>query len=250
MGVRRGCVENLTSHIPVPTPPISSPAPAVFEASALAKEFDDGRVAALQGVDFTIAAGEFVALVGPSGSGKTTLLNMLGLLDSPTSGSLTYRGDQMLSLPDPANYRAREVGFIFQSFHLLGTFSVIENVQIPMFGQGMSAKSRVARAAELLEAVGLSHRLNHLPVKLSGGERQRAAIARSLANRPGVLLADEPTGNLDSKNAAQVMELLSQLQREHRTTLVLVTHDREVAAHASRLLTMRDGRIISDSAAS
>jgi len=231
------------------TEPNPASASAIFEASRLAKEFDDGRVAALQGVDFRISAGEFVALVGPSGSGKTTLLNMLGLLDSPSSGSLKYRGDEMLGLPDPARYRAREVGFIFQSFHLLGTFTVIENVQIPMFGQGLSAKARAARAAELLDSVGLSHRLNHFPVKLSGGERQRAAIARSLANRPGVLLADEPTGNLDSQNAAQVMELLSQLQREHQTTLVLVTHDREVAAHASRLLTMRDGRIISDSAA-
>lgn len=231
------------------TEPNPSSASAIFEASRLAKEFDDGRVAALQGVDFTISAGEFVALVGPSGSGKTTLLNMLGLLDSPSSGSLKYRGDDMLGLPDPARYRAREVGFIFQSFHLLGTFTVIENVQIPMFGQGLSAKARAARAAELLDSVGLSHRLKHFPVKLSGGERQRAAIARSLANRPGVLLADEPTGNLDSQNAAQVMELLSQLQREHQTTLVLVTHDREVAAHASRLLTMRDGRISSDSAA-
>ena len=231
------------------TEPNPSSASAIFEASRLAKEFDDGRVAALQGVDFRISAGEFVALVGPSGSGKTTLLNMLGLLDSPSSGSLKYRGDEMLGLRDPARYRAREVGFIFQSFHLLGTFTVIENVQIPMFGQGLSAKARAARAAELLDSVGLSHRLNHFPVKLSGGERQRAAIARSLANRPGVLLADEPTGNLDSQNAAQVMELLSQLQREHQTTLVLVTHDREVAAHASRLLTMRDGRIISDSAA-
>ncbi len=223
--------------------------PVIFEASGLAKEFDDGRVAALQGVDFKISAGEFVALAGPSGSGKTTLLNMLGLLDSPSSGSLKYCDHEMARLPDPARYRAREVGFIFQSFHLLGTFTVTENVQIPMFGQGLSAKSRAARAAELLDAVGLSHRLNHFPVKLSGGERQRAAIARSLANRPGVLLADEPTGNLDSQNAAQVMELLSQLQREHHTTLVLVTHDREVASHASRLLTMRDGRIISDSAA-
>jgi len=228
---------------------IPSSASVIFEALRIAKEFDDGRVAALQGVDFTISAGEFVALVGPSGSGKTTLLNMLGLLDSPSSGSLKYRGNEMTSLTDPARYRAREIGFIFQSFHLLGTFTVTENVQIPMFGQGLSAKARAARAAELLDSVGLSHRLNHFPVKLSGGERQRAAIARSLANRPGVLLADEPTGNLDSQNAAQVMELLSQLQRDHQTTLVLVTHDREVAAHASRLLTMRDGRIISDSAA-
>jgi putative ABC transport system ATP-binding protein len=232
------------------TEPTSPQTSAVFEAVGLAKEFDDGRVAALQGVDFKISAGEFVALIGPSGSGKTTLLNMLGLLDSPSSGSLKYRGTGMTDLPDPSRYRAREIGFIFQSFHLLGTFSVTENVQIPMFGQGLSPKARAARAAELLDSVGLSHRLNHFPVKLSGGERQRAAIARSLANRPGVLLADEPTGNLDSKNAAHVMELLSQLQREHQTTLILVTHDLEVASHASRILTMRDGRIISDSTAS
>jgi len=233
----------------MPLPPIPPPSPVIFQATGLKKEFDDGRVAALQGVDFAISAGEFVALVGPSGSGKTTLLNMLGLLDAPSSGALVYRGEAMTGLPDPARYRAREVGFIFQSFHLLGTFTVIENVQIPMFGQGLSAKLRAARAAELLDSVGLSHRLHHLPVKLSGGERQRAAIARSLANRPGVLLADEPTGNLDSQNAAQVMELLARLQREHQTTLVLVTHDREVASHASRLLTMRDGKIISDSKA-
>lgn len=225
-----------------------SPVPAViFEASGLAKEFDDGRVAALQGIDLKVSEGEFVALVGPSGSGKTTLLNMLGHLDAPSSGSLTYRGQAMSRLPDPSHYRAREVGFIFQAFHLLATFTVAENVQIPMFGQGLSAKARASRAAELLASVGLSHRLNHLPVKLSGGERQRAAIARSLANSPGVLLADEPTGNLDSQNAAQVMELLSRLHLEHRTTLVLVTHDLEIASHASRLLKMRDGRIVSDS---
>jgi len=234
----------------MPTQPPPPAAPLIFEASGLAKEFDDGRVAALQGVDFKISAGEFVALVGPSGSGKTTLLNMLGLLDSPSYGSLTYRGQAMTGLRDQACYRAREVGFIFQSFHLLGTFTLIENVQIPMFGQGLSPKARAVRAAELLDSVGLSHRLHHLPVKLSGGERQRAAIARSLANRPGVLLADEPTGNLDTKNSGHVMELLAQLQREHQTTLVLVTHDLEVASHASRILTMRDGRIISDSAAS
>ena len=227
---------------------LPSQALAVYEATGLKKEFDDGRVAALQGVDFTIAEGEFVALVGPSGSGKTTLLNMLGLLDSPSAGALRFRGSEMAALPDPSRYRAREVGFIFQAFHLLPTFTVAENVQIPMFGQGVSPKARAARAAELLDAVGLSHRLGHLPVKLSGGERQRAAIARSLANRPGVLLADEPTGNLDSQNAVQVMELLTNLQREHHTTLILVTHDAEIAGHASRILRMKDGRIISDSA--
>jgi putative ABC transport system ATP-binding protein len=220
----------------------------IFEASGLTKAFDDGRVAALQGVDLRIAEGEFVALVGPSGSGKSTLLNMLGLLDSPTSGTLSYRGAPMADMPDPSAYRAREVGFIFQAFHLLSTFTVSENVQIPMFGQGIPARERMARAAALLESVGLSHRLNHMPVKLSGGERQRAAIARSLANRPKVLLADEPTGNLDSTNAAHVLVLLEQLHREHQTTLVLVTHDRDVASHASRLLTMRDGRIVADTA--
>ena len=221
---------------------------AVFEASGLKKEFDDGSVAALQGVDFTIRQGEFVALVGPSGSGKTTLLNMLGLLDYPSEGSLRFRGNEMATMPDPARYRACEIGFIFQSFHLLPTFNVVENVQIPMFSRGLTPKDRAARAEELLASVGLSHRLGHLPVKLSGGERQRAAIARSLANRPGVLLADEPTGNLDSQNAAQVMELLAKLQREHGTTLVLVTHDNEIASHASRVLRMKDGRIIADSA--
>ena len=153
------------------------------------------------GVDFRIGAGEFVAIIGPSGCGKTTLLQMLGALDRPRSGSLLYRGKSLADLPDPAAYRAREIGFIFQAFHLLPTFTAVENVQIPMFETSRPAAERRARAAELLEAVGLGHRLDHFPSKLSGGERQRVAIARSLANGPSVLLADEPTGNLDSENA-------------------------------------------------
>lgn len=225
----------------------SSTAP-VFEAAGLTKEYDDGRVPALRGVDFSIRDGEFVSIVGPSGCGKTTLLNMLGSLDRPTTGTLRYRGNSLADLPDQADYRAREVGFIFQAFHLLPTFTVVENVQIPMFSLPFSRAERKARAVELLEAVGLSHRLDHLPTKLSGGERQRAAIARSLVNRPGVLLADEPTGNLDSRNAAQVMELLNHLQAGHRTTLVLVTHDPEVARHGSRIIRMKDGQILSDEA--
>lgn len=220
----------------------------LFEAVGLAKEYDDGRVPALRGVDFRIQRGEFVSIVGPSGCGKTTLLNMLGLLDTPTAGELRYAGAALAQVSDPASYRAREVGFIFQSFHLLPTFTIEENVQIPMFGLPWKRAERKARAVELLEAVGLSHRLGHLPVKLSGGERQRAAIARSLANRPAILLADEPTGNLDSKNAAHIMELLKRLQQEHDATLVLVTHDHEVAGHASRLIRMKDGRILSDGA--
>ena len=221
----------------------------LFEAAGLTKEYDDGRVPALRGIDFRIAAGEFVSIVGPSGCGKTTLLNMLGLLDRPTSGTLSYRGQALHDLPNPASYRAREIGFIFQSFHLLPTFTVEENVQIPMFGLPWSRAERKSRAAELLESVGLGHRMDHLPVKLSGGERQRAAIARSLVNRPGILLADEPTGNLDSKNTGHIMQLLLRLQQEHRVTLILVTHDQEIARHAPRVIRMRDGKIVTDDTA-
>ncbi len=229
-----------------------NPAPSngiLFEAVGLAKEYDDGRVPALRGLDFRIAEGEFVSIVGPSGCGKTTLLNLLGLLDTPSEGTLSYRGISVQDMPNPAAYRAREIGFIFQAFHLLPTFTVEENVQIPMFGVPSSRAARKARAVELLESVGLSHRLDHLPVKLSGGERQRAAIARSLVNRPGILLADEPTGNLDSKNSAHIMQLLIRLQQEYRATLVLVTHDQEIARHAPRVIRMKDGKILSDETA-
>jgi ABC-type lipoprotein export system ATPase subunit len=219
----------------------------VFEARELKKEYEDGQVQALRGVDLRILQGEFVTIIGPSGCGKTTLLQLLGALDRPSSGTLHYRGESIADLADPATYRAREIGFIFQAFHLLPTFTAVENVQIPMFETDRSTAQRKERAIDLLKAVGLAQRLDHFPGKLSGGERQRVAIARSLANGPSVLLADEPTGNLDSKNARLILELIIRLQREQKMTLVLVTHDTAIAQSASRTIQMKDGRIVSDS---
>jgi ABC-type lipoprotein export system ATPase subunit len=218
----------------------------VFEAIGLKKQFDDGKVAALRGLDLQIRQGEFVAVIGPSGCGKSTLLQMLGSLDKPSEGTLTYRGSSIPDLPDPAAYRAHEIGFVFQAFHLLPTFTVEENVQIPMFEGNRSRSQRHDRAVELLKSVGLGHRLGHFPSELSGGERQRVAIARSLANGPSVLLADEPTGNLDSASAQSIMDLILQLHGELDMTLVLVTHDLTVAERASRTVSMRDGRVVSD----
>jgi putative ABC transport system ATP-binding protein len=167
-------------------------------------------------------------------------------LDRPTSGTLLYRGESLPDHPNPAAYRAREVGFIFQAFHLLPTFTAAENVQIPMFEIDRSPSERRERAFELLKLVGLEKRLDHFPSKLSGGERQRVAIARSLANGPSLLLADEPTGNLDSENAHSVLELLIRLQQEQGRTMVLVTHDPTIAERAGRIFRMKDGQIVSD----
>jgi ABC-type lipoprotein export system ATPase subunit len=225
------------------TPPSASAA-SLIEAKGLTREFDEGQVKALRGVDFSINEGEFVAIVGPSGCGKSTLLQLLGALDRPTSGTLLYRGKSVPDHPNPAAYRAREIGFIFQAFHLLPTFTAAENVQIPMFETDRSALERRARAVELLQLVGLENRLDHFPSKLSGGERQRVAIARSLANEPSLLLADEPTGNLDSENAHSVLDLIIRLQ--HGRSMVLVTHDSTIAERAGRILRMIDGRIVSD----
>ncbi len=230
----------MTSAAPHPDPQ------AVFVAAGLRKNYDDGQVQALRGLDFRIAEGEFVAITGPSGCGKSTLLQMLGALDRPSGGTLLYRGGPLGTLADPATYRAREIGFIFQSFHLLPTFTALENVQIPMFETDRPRAERVARADELLKLVGLGHRLHHMPAKLSGGERQRVAIARSLANGPSVLLADEPTGNLDSENAHLILDLIIRLHHEEKMTLVLVTHDPTIAQRASRTIEMKDGQIVSD----
>ena len=218
----------------------------VFEAIGLQKEYDDGQVKALRGVDFRIEQGEFVAIVGQSGSGKSTLLQMLGALDHPSAGVLKYRGQSLAGFPDLASYRAHEIGFIFQAFHLLPTFTALENVQIPMFETDRTPSARKERATELLKAVGLANRHGHFPAKLSGGERQRVAIARSLANGAHVLLADEPTGNLDSENAVAVLNLIINLRREQNFTFILVTHDMGIAGQAARVLSMKDGRIIED----
>ncbi len=222
----------------------------VFEAAGVKKEYDDGRVQALRGVDFKIHAGEFVALIGQSGSGKSTLLQLLGALDVPSSGTLKYRGESMAAFSDPARYRAREIGFVFQAFHLLPTFTALENVQLPMFETDTSVADRRTKAVDLLRMVGLEHRLDHFPTKLSGGERQRVAIARSLANGPSVLLADEPTGNLDSENAGHVLDLLMRLHREQNMTLILVTHDPVIARQAGRRIHVKDGQIVPETSAS
>lgn len=219
----------------------------VYEAIGIKKQFDNGKVAALRGVDFEIRQGEFVAIVGPSGCGKSTLLQVLGSLVTPSEGVLKYRGRSIADMADPSEYRAHEIGFVFQAFHLLPTFTVLENVQIPMFEGNSSRAEREERAVELLKSVGLDHRLTHFPSELSGGERQRVAIARGLANKPSVVLADEPTGNLDSENSKQIIELLLKLHRETGVTLVLVTHDLGIADLATRTIRMKDGRVIDDS---
>jgi ABC-type lipoprotein export system ATPase subunit len=220
----------------------------IFDGVGIVKNFDNGQVQALRGVDFRVSQGEFIAITGPSGCGKTTLLQMLGALDRPCQGTLLYRGKSIPDLPDPSRYRALEIGFIFQSFHLLPTFTALENVQIPMFENHLPSSERKDRAIALLKSVGLGHRLSHFPSKLSGGERQRVAIARSWANSPSVLLADEPTGNLDSENARLILDLIVRLHREQKMTLVLVTHDITIARRAGRTIQMMDGRIVSDRA--
>ncbi|MBX7211711.1 MAG: ABC transporter ATP-binding protein [Verrucomicrobiaceae bacterium] len=226
------------------TPP--SEAAVLLDIEDLHREFDGGHVLALRGVTLRIHEGEFVAIIGSSGSGKSTLLNLLGALDAPDAGEIRFRGEPLGRLANPAKFRAQNIGFIFQSFHLLPTLTALENVQVPMFEMGWPVRERQRRASELLEAVAMGHRLDHLPEKLSGGERQRVAIARSLANDPSILLADEPTGNLDSNNTDQIMTLLKKVHRDKKNTMILVTHDMEVARTADRIVTMRDGQVVSD----
>jgi ABC-type lipoprotein export system ATPase subunit len=220
----------------------------IIEARDLERAYDRGAVRALRGVSFTVASGEFISIMGPSGSGKSTLLHILGALDDGFDGTITVGGIDLRSLDDPERFRARVIGFVFQSFHLLPTLTAVENVQVPMFEMPWTSSERRRRADALLASVGLADRMHHLPSKLSGGERQRVAIARSLANAPRLLLADEPTGNLDSTSAGVILEVLHTIHRRDTMSVIVVTHDPQVAGHAQRTLRMLDGRIVSETA--
>jgi ABC-type lipoprotein export system ATPase subunit len=215
----------------------------LLRAEGLTKTYPDGEVQALRGVSLDVERNESVAIMGPSGCGKSTLLHLLGGLDRPTEGEIYFRGTP-LSRIDRDQYRAREVGFVFQSFHILSTLSAVENVQVPMFETALARRQRIERAEALIEQVGLTHRRNHRPMHLSVGERQRVAIARALANEPSLLLADEPTGNLDSRSQDEVLQLLDDLRQRQGLTLVIVTHSPEVAAAAQRVIRMKDGRVL------
>jgi putative ABC transport system ATP-binding protein len=215
----------------------------------LTKVYPDGHVNALRDVNIEIRRGEHVAIMGPSGSGKSTLLSMLGALDRPTSGEVYFEGEPLSRLGNLDAFRNAKIGFVFQSFYLLPTLTALENVQIPMFEGKLRAKERVAKARELLESVGMSHRADHLPSRLSVGERQRVAIARSLANDPLLMFCDEPTGNLDTKTADTILNLFARLHDERGVTLVVVTHSDEVAERAERVIHIRDGLVAEDSAA-
>jgi putative ABC transport system ATP-binding protein len=217
----------------------------VVRAESLAKSYEEGRIHALRGVDLEIGAGELVAVMGPSGCGKSTLLHVLGGLDVPDEGEVCV-GGRSLAGTDLTEYRSREVGFVFQLHHLIPVLTATENVEAPMLGPaGPPPAERRERAERLLRDVGLAERARARPPQLSGGERQRVALARALANRPGLVLADEPTGSVDQETGRRVLDLLSRLVREHGTTMVLVTHDESVAARAGRILRMLDGRIVS-----
>jgi len=220
----------------------------VLETKKLGKVYKVGKrkVRALSALNLKVMRGDFISIMGPSGSGKTTLLNMLGCLDKPTEGIVLLDGVNIARVPEKSLYKIRKhkVGFIFQTFNLMPYLNAIENVELPMEGIKMSRDERRKRANGLLKMVGLSERLEHRPHKLSAGEQQRVAIARALANNPAIILADEPTGNLDVKTKCEIVKLLSKLNIEQRTTIVMVTHDSHIAAHAGKMLFLSDGKLL------
>ena len=223
---------------------------AVIDIQGITKTYVNGKlsVPVLHGIDLQVNKGEFVSIMGPSGSGKSTFMNILGCLDRPTTGSYRLNGDEVATLSDDelAFVRNKQIGFVFQSFNLLTKLTAVENVALPMIYAGMDKKTRNERAAALLASVGLGDRMDHLPSELSGGQRQRVAIARALANNPAIIMADEPTGNLDSKSTIDVMNIFRGLYDEGGT-IILVTHEPEIATYASRNVVLRDGLIVEDS---
>jgi putative ABC transport system ATP-binding protein len=227
--------------------PISAPGAMAIQLDSVERTYGkgDSEVHALQRVSLEVTEGEFIAIMGPSGSGKSTLLNLIGALDRPSSGRILAGGRDIAGLGprEAARYRRREVGFVFQSFNLLPRLTVLENVVLPMMFEGIAPAERNLKARGLLDDLGLTARQDHKPGTLSGGEKQRVAIARALVNDPRILLADEPTGNLDTRNAEAAMELLVDLNRSRGQTIFLITHESEIARHAGRVVHMRDGRI-------
>ncbi len=209
-------------------------------------KMDGVETIALRGVSLKVKKGDFIAIMGPSGSGKSTMMHIMGCLDRPTSGKIYFEGRDVSGLSDNdlAEIRNRKVGFVFQSFYLLPRYTAIQNVELPLIYQGLSPRERREKARMILERMGLSTRINHRPTQLSGGEQQRVAIARALIINPAILLADEPTGNLDSKSSHEIMDLISRLHKEENLTIILVTHERDIAEYAEKIVRMQDGRII------
>jgi putative ABC transport system ATP-binding protein len=218
----------------------------IVEIKDLKKSYEKGNIKALNGVSLTIKEGEFISIIGPSGSGKSTLLNMLGALDIADEGSIEVAGYDLKKGKNLSSFRSKKVGFIFQLHNLIPNLSVIENIEIPMFETKLSRKERRKRALKLLESVGLKDKASMKPTKLSGGERQRIAIARALSNKPSIILADEPTGSLDSKNSVKILDQLDKLHQEENVTLIMVTHDLNVAKLADRTIEVLDGQIINN----